>query len=233
MGIISGYQGVVIPPRNKTNYNSLFLITDNDRTELNIIANQPGFYEDAYNIAKMVSYQTVNIFAVSISALFISDIFRLVNDLSKIKANVKFVYPEAINIQTNLDFDMRKLIQSSYVNQADSNITIEYEKTSIVMDGGLYNIHVRDGVKHRVICAYVDATTLPTLYNNTEVSEIHLPYTKTLYGGLTYVDIFSSTDLKQYSSKCMINAVSNMDEWSFIYGHTTYKLCTLDRLSFI
>lgn len=190
MSYFAGYSGLYRQPyANETIYgDTIYAITDDKRQELNLFLLTPGAYKDAFRIASCITYQRINIFVPSMDVLYISDVFRLVTDLLKIKKSVKWYYPEKITTTpTNVLFEMAQMTGNFYVSPVIGQLTIEF-KLSNSKDAGhrFYDIYVCDDTDYIVFCMYMDAEKLTSLMTSSnDYDQVHLPYNSTFYGGLT------------------------------------------------
>lgn len=187
MATVSGYSGLYRQPyANSATYgDTIYLVTDALHQELNLIILTPGCYRDAYRIASSMTYQRVNLFIPSVDALFISDVFRLVTDLLKIKKSVKWYYPEKIKVSpSNVLFEAAEMRGNLYVSPTISNFNVEFKLSSeLDPNHRFYDFFVTEDKLCSAFCMYMDDAKLKKLVS--EFDEIHVPYNCTFYGGLT------------------------------------------------
>ena len=193
---VSGYVGLFRQPyaNSATYMDTLYLITDALHQELNLILLTPGAYRDAYRVASQMTYQKIHIFTPSMDALFLSDVFRLVIDLQKIKKSVKWYYPEKIKpVPTNVLFEVAQATSNFYVSQTISGLQISYKLSSTVDPSHrFYDIYVADGSRNLAFCMYMDADKLATMNSCGDFDELHLPYNCTFYGGMTVREVLTT-----------------------------------------
>ena len=193
---VAGYVGLFRQPfANSAVYmDTMYLVTDALHQELNLILLTPGAYRDAYRVASQMTYQKVHIFTPSMDALFLSDVFRLVIDLQKIKKSVKWYYPEKIKpVPTNVLFEVAQSTSNRYVSSTISELQIVYRLSNTVDPSHrFYDIYVADGVRNIAFCMYMDADKLATMTTSGDFDEVHLPYNCTFYGGMTVRECVAS-----------------------------------------
>ena len=129
----SGYTGLYRQPyANQMTYgDTIYVIMDELQQEANVLMLTPGAYKDAYRLLSMPSIQFVNIFVPSMDVLWISDVFRLVVDLIKIKREVKFYYPEKISVGlVNALFNISCKTLNTFRSKRTPNLLINYEVSS-------------------------------------------------------------------------------------------------------
>ena len=193
MGLITGYTGIYRQPyANGNNYgDSIYVITDVLHQELNMIILSPGFFMDVYRIASSMSYQRLNVFIPSVDELFISDLFRLVLELSKLKKHIQWVYPDKITtVIPNALFSATQVIKSKFVisklNKGNQVFTVEYMDgmNSMLSPGHMvYDIKVVTNDRVQLFCTYLSEEKLKTLSNSGKIDDIHAPYNAVYYGG--------------------------------------------------
>lgn len=190
----SGYTGLYRQPyANQMTYgDTIYVIMDELQQEANVLMLTPGAYKDAYRLLSMPSIQFVNIFVPSMDVLWISDIFRLVVDLIKIKREVKFYYPEKISVGlVNALFNISCKTLNTFRSKRVPNLLIKYEVSSGSRDDHrFYNIIVSDDSGYHLFTLYMDAAYLATLIDKKNTT-IHMPYNTLFYGGLTAPECYN------------------------------------------
>lgn len=191
----AGYSGLYRQPyANASTYgDTIYLIPDQYHQEMNVLILTPGAYRDLYRILSAPTYQRVNLFIPSVDTLFISDLFRLVCDLRKIKSEVRWYYPEPVNGITpkNMLFETAQIRSNYFKSERISNCTIEFKLANTLDDNHrFYDFEVCDGSSYDYFTLYLDEEKLDMLvsnFSNTSagVERIHIPYNTVFYGGLT------------------------------------------------
>lgn len=202
----SGYAGYMKQPHLIKYSTSLFLVTNQNRDELNIFLTQPGSYDTAYHIAKGTHFHDINIFATSADINFVSDLYRLAHDLKMLgKPVVHTIFPEKIQIPTDTMFRLNHLQLFTFNSNYDKNIAVEYRISDRSLEDRvqsgeeelpnftIYDMIVYLGNKVVILPAKLTVETLEE-YSKMKKVEIHLPYSSTLYGGISYKDIEINQD---------------------------------------
>jgi len=227
MSYIAGYSGLYRQPYANTGTygDTIFAITDERHQELNLIILTPGCYKDAFRIASSITYQRVNIFVPSMDVLFISDIFRLVMDLHKIKKTVRWHYPEKITTTpANVLFEMDQMTGNYFVSNAIPNLTIEF-KLSDKRDPNhrYYDIYVCDDDSYIAFCMYMDAEKLTHMMTSADnYDQIHISYNCVFYGGLTCRECASLNP--RWTNRLVPNNFNCREEFAEAYESQKYGL---------
>ena len=90
----SGLIGVYQPPLVGNQTNSIYMLTDETTQTLFVLILYPGSYDDIYAIASLTWYRNIILVPVSLGSYFISDIVRLVQDLTTINKKVSVLSPD-------------------------------------------------------------------------------------------------------------------------------------------
>jgi len=197
---------------------TMYGVSDANKEELNLIILTPGCYYDAYKIIRQIGFQDVKIFVPAIDVLFISDIFNLLMETIEYKPTIQWVFPKQFTLPSSATFENSQIIAETYVNQINSSIIIEYRDAGI-LGREVYDILVKDGASVHYFCQYITPEKLETLYNAEAITTIHLPYTSTLYGGLSYT---SATRLNiKYKTKLIADSFRTLDEYVYATENKT------------
>lgn len=214
---ITGYTGIFKQPIQDTaSYGpTVYCVADPTKKEVCIIPLVPGFYQDVYRYASLVTNEEVTIFIPSLDILFISDMFNLIMNLRNVKKSLRWVFPDRPEISSSIEFLNLQNVASSYDHTVDSRLSIEYIKDTYIPDRTVYDIIVRDGTKTIYLTSYMTAEKAKALNDNIAYTEIHVPFSSTLYGGLSYIDIVKLDG--PYRKKFVINCFTSVDEYE-VYG---------------
>lgn len=195
MSLISGYTGIYRQPypNNATYGDSIFMITDEKHQELDLFLLTPGCYKDAYMIASSPTYQIINIFPPAMDGLFISDVFRLVTDLLKIKKAVKWYYPDKVDfVPTNVLFQVNQMRGNYFSSPNITDLAIEFKRSNTLDDDHrFYDIYLCMDDIYAGFIMYMDAaklTSIMTASTEDAVDFVHMPYNTTFYGGLSAIE---------------------------------------------
>jgi len=189
---ICGYTGLYKEPLNGK-MNAVYMATGGDQNELNIIMLTPGAYNEVFQIASSVTYPIINIFINSLDVMFISDVYRLVQNLKPFKMSVNLVYPGSVDCETSDSFKFAINNASTYQSSQNQSFVFKYVLSSTTLDREIYDIIFMNGEKAILFTPYMTAekvTEIKELY-----TEIHLPYNSTLYGGLTGLQVYDMDNL--------------------------------------
>ncbi len=235
---ISGYTGYLMQP-HPSNYNtSVLFVADYNKRELNIILTQPGSYSTAYRVASMANYQEVNIFVTCLDASFMSDVYRLAKDLRRLnKKSIHIIFPERLPMQVDSVIKMNHFKVSTFESKNDRNIRIEYHlskesdynaalQNNASVNGCVYDILVRLGQKMIFVPGVLSMWNLAK-WCNCKGIEIHVPYSTTLYGGLSYLDLEDKAgrDIDYAIFRdCYVNSFASTEEYSIVRNNGTVRL---------
>ena len=224
----SGYFGYLKQPHDKKEDTSVFVVCDKQRTELNLFLLQPGSYNTAFEIARGVHFQEVNIFATAYDINFVTDVYRLSHDLKMYlkKPVVHTYFPEVFPMAVDPTTSLNHIRKFTFKSHYDPNISVEYHIHDRSIDdrvkaglmnlpsGLLYDIVVFLGGKVVILPA---KATMDILNEAVciDKAEVHLPYKQTLYGGYSYSDITEDchNQFSRYIKRiCYVNCFSSIDE---------------------
>lgn len=206
------YNGIYLQPHQKEDNSTMAYLTNIEKDKLILFLLSPGLFQDAYKLASNPSYRYVYIFVPSSNFLFLSDLIRLQNALLPLKLKCNVIYPLNINDEyTNMNFRNNFLKRNHIIlNEKIGVSTVKYIK---IGSKDIYNIHVSTNSGGYVFATYLDEEILKILHNDELVNEIHLFYTSSLFGGLTFKDIKENYDIRKISSKIRCNGFNNYEEF--------------------
>lgn len=172
-----------------------YLVTNDNRSELNIFVLVPGSQKEMIEIAKHVYYSRVNIFIPSLEDKFVNTAFEIFKGVYLIK-KTQCIFPAKPTILTNVMFEINFNMVKKYISPY-SDISVEYLYAT--PSGGIvdfYDWYIRTGDRNIILSPYMTYDKLNAWYNNDIIDEIHMEYNDTLYSGLTYKTI--SQDYSKY-----------------------------------
>lgn len=208
----SGYIGRMKQPLQHPNIDSptTFMIADSMKNELDIILLTPGTYLHVYNYIKKYNAYSVRIFVPSIGPEFISDVFNLIMSLRNL-LEIKWVFPYSYNHYT---FNQYHISTNSYENTNSREIFIRYIPNKYL--DNVYDIFAccRDNANY--FSMKLEKDDIEELYNNKEITNIHIPMSSTIYGGLTYEEIIKID--RKYKLKFVPNDFSSTEECYFTFN---------------
>lgn len=234
--IFSGYIGRRATPFlpttvYDTNFAANYCISDYDHKELNIILLQPGCFQDIYSVASRPMYLQVNIFAPSIDAFFVSDICLLATSLFNMK-KVHIIHPIMPKWPINNVVQRCFIKNDHYSSIYDRKISIEYAPIEPKM--GFFNFFIRDGEKTRMISSFLNDEIIAKTMKIYDLDEIHLPFKKSLYGGLTATDIIDNMIYSRvFRKRVIINSFSTIEEYAYCKNRHDLRVAKFVRAQFL
>ena len=192
-----GYTGLYRQPfaDHITHGDTIYVMMDTAHQELNILLLTPGAYLEVFRMASSITFQRINLFVPSMDALFLSDVFRLVIDLQKIKKTVRWYYPDKITVKPpNLLFERAQVLSTFFLSKAIPGLTINFQESSKDENkAGLYDFKVYDGEDYDCFSLFMTKEKMDDLLRS-KFDRIHFAYNSTFYGGCTV------RELSEYNS---------------------------------
>ena len=194
------------PMQEPSDYNpTMYMLSDLRRSEVDLVLLTPGSFLHAYKFLSTFNAKIVRLFTPSIRYEWISDIFNLYM-LKKDKTVINWVFPKDID---HTDFSDGLIKTMSYINIFDTNINISYVENENVDD--VYDIIIRDEEDVKYFSQYLTKEKAEELYNNKEYTSIHIPYSSTMYGGLSYNEVLNIRSA--YHTKFEPHSFISIDEY--------------------
>lgn len=165
---------------------SMYMLSDTNKQEMDLILLTPGTYNHAYQEIKNFNPISLRLFIPSLRPEFISDIFNLYM-LYRDHMLIKWVFPDSYN---HYDFSFGQIQTDSYQNQANTDLTIHYERNPNV--DGVYDIIARSQDACNYFSFFLTEQKLSELMQDEHITFIHVAKSSTLYGGLTYDQILEA-----------------------------------------
>lgn len=173
----------------ETDTASMFLVSDHDHTELDLILLTAGAFSSAYDCVRKFKPKILRIFTPSMNNVFVSDVYNLQKELSK-TMDCLFVYPEK---QEDVVLRDAQEVHRSWTNSADSSINILYVDNPKVK--GVQDIIVRSRTGSHYFSVCMNRNRLLTLFKKKTCDRIYVPKSVTLFGGLSYDKIIEMNRL--------------------------------------
>lgn len=216
------YLGVFQPPLNDDN-STIYYISTPDRKNLVMLPLVPNFFNTAYTVAKDPKYQSIFMIIPVMDMLFISDAYLFYHEIKDILGkNVLFftafdpispttdAFKDCIHICGNKKFQL-----AEYMNGNDDFII---ELSFITDFSAPYHtsadVCISTHEKTIYFCNYITKDKIDYLENQQifdNVNEIHMPFMKNYYGGLTYIETRKCISAK-YLSKLYAHSFSSTEE---------------------
>ena len=203
----SGYIGCFKQPIHQPERNvpTMYILSDPLRYELDLVLLTPGTFLHAYQYITRFHAQNVRLFVPSLRYDFISDVYNLYM-IGKDKMPIQWVFPEKTDYYS---FSLGQMIEEDYTNQHDTRCSIRYQKNENVDD--VYDIIISDSEGCHYFSQYLTKEKAIELFENPDIYDIHIPYSSTLYGGLTYCEVLLEN--VKYRTKFVPHSFSSESEY--------------------
>ncbi len=232
--IKSSYIGLFKQPVDGKLKSTIYCITDRMKDRLIMIILTPSAFIDAYNISKRLTYTEIYYVVPSLDVLFVSDLFNIFMKIKTLKPYAKWIFPEKPDFQTSVEFELNQIVADHFMydgyNDYNFNVSLEF---ILSQDEGrkFYDILLNDGKKSIYFSQYMDADKLEKLYDDDTIDEIHIPYSSTLYGGLTYHQIMKISN--KYYTKIRVHSFLTVEEYNFCREMNRVKIGEVRYSDFI
>lgn len=197
---LCGYLGVFQPPLNGQN-STIYCVATPDRKNLVMIPLVSNFFETAYSVARDPKYQNIFLVLPSMDALLVSDVYLFYYEIKKtLNKPVEIFCNDApqipitdevyshIHVITNDSFEL-----TDYLSNDDYfNIVITFSTEFRSPNRQAADICISTDTKTIYFCHYMTENKLKAFTESDyfdSIDEIHVPFMKTVYGGLNYMDI--------------------------------------------
>ena len=171
MGLIGFYNSSTL----RDDISSVYMISDKETASLFVFILFPGSFHDVYEIASLTAYQNIFIIPISMSPEYISDIYRLVDRLTPIKARVKIMTPELLS--TSMKASMGNVFLNAIIKGSTKSQFVYSENGFIAFDwndgeNGKFNSDEEwPGSYHDIYCTFGNKSILLTV-NKVDVDRI-------------------------------------------------------------
>ena len=203
MGLIGIYNASNL----RDNISSVYMISDSNTSSLFVFVLFPGAFHDVYEIASLTMYKNIFIVPISIYPEYISDIYRLVIELTKIKTRVKVISPDMLqpSVKSKLNsMFLNSLVKgttkSTYVYSENGFIAFDWNDENGVAPSSqtwpenFHDIYCTFGSKRVLLTVNkVDIDRIKSLLRQDLVDYVYIPwqnpsYTSAMFA--TFVDVF-------------------------------------------
>ena len=213
---IYGYTGIFRQPFSNGSFygNTLFVVTDQAHSELNLFILSDGCFMDAYRIASQPTYQKVNIFVPCTNILFISDLFRLVTTLKKLK-EVTWYHPQKYKTANpqNVLFELSQNQANLFTSASIYNFIVRMKTSNCDIDD-MYDFDVTNGKEKHYFTLGASKEYVQSLIEGKQYDAIHLPY-NTYYSISTTAKEIADDNKKNARYLCP-NNLNNVSEFTGI-----------------
>ena len=210
MNNLCGYLGLFQPPLN--GYKSaIYCVATPDKRNLVMIPLVSNFFETAYSVAKDPKYQRIFLVLPAIDMLLVSDTYLFYYEIAKnLNKKVEVFCNDKPRIPITDEFyahvhvySVDKTFQfADYLNNDEYfDIKIEYRSKFRPLNRSAADIYISTNGKRILFCQYMTNPKLKDLQESEDIDvidEIHMPFMKNFYGGLSYIETKRSMSPKYY-----------------------------------
>ena len=179
MGLIGLYQS----SNYRDNISSVYMMSDEDTQSLYVFILFPGSYHDVYEIASLTTYTNIFIIPISLDPAYISDVYRLVNELHPIKSIVKVINPRKFTSQNCNTLFLNSFVKgndkSSFVCTSNGFISFNWNENDPKYPPRLNDIYCTFGDRRVLLTSTkVDRDRIYNLFKNDLVDYVYVPWSK-------------------------------------------------------
>lgn len=212
-----GLTGLYQTPCTRDDYTSVYMIADEDSSSLFVFILFPGCYYDVYEVAYLTEYTKIFLIPISFGPAYVSDIFRLVNDLAPIKEMVKVMYPESTMVPGANTLFLNSFVRgdskTSYVYSNHGFITFDWKNDNPI--DNKHDIYCTFGDKRILLTAmYVDIDRIKYLFDNDMVDYVYVPWQSPAYSienFNNFVTVMSYLSTEPYGKKIIPYGFGNIE----------------------
>ena len=212
-----GLTGLYQPHCSRDDYTSVYMISDEDTGSLFVFVLFPGCYNDVYEIAFLTEYTKIFLIPISLNPAYMSDIYRLVNDLVPIKEMVKVMYPDhfpTTGLNTLfLNSFVRGDSKTSYVYSDNGFISFDWKNDNPI--NGKHDIYCTFGDKRILLTSqYVDVERIEKFFEEDLVDYVYVPWQSPEYtteNFTNFVTVMSYLSHKPYGGKIIPYGFGNLE----------------------
>lgn len=221
--------GIFQPPLEDGGYTAVPMLGDASTSTLFVFVMFPGAYADIYEIASKAKFANIFIVPVSLNAQYITDVHRLVTDLTPLKSCVKVLYPGRYPLPVNS-------INELAIIRGDSNkCTFTFNNGFIAFDksfvcgcncngcttnatGSSHDILVRyNDVSYLLTSTKVNADRIVRALENKAVDYVYVPYSYGYVNQDNFLTLMQDERLATYHDNIVAYGFRNYDEFKQCY----------------
>lgn len=227
----SGLVGVFQPPeaslRNETCplRNSTYMLFDETTQTLFVFILYPGSYADVYEIASLTWYRNIILVPVSLGSYYLSDIVRLVEDLSVISKRVSVLSPDKFPAfvpkatQLSLICGMRSILSFD-----EGFVTFDYKMADSKYEDGFHDIYLSFKGRRFLFCPLqVDEDRVKAMLDAKLVDYIYVPYNDPMFGTSAYLSIIKNPTFDGMDKHFLAIGFTNQVSANFCRLHYPYS----------
>ena len=216
-----GLTGLYQTPCTRDDYTSVYMIADEDSSSLFVFILFPGCYYDVYEIAYLTEYTKIFLIPISFGPAYVSDIFRLVNDLSPIKEMVKIMYPDSSVVPGSNTLFLNSFVRgdskTSYVYSEHGFIAFDWKNENPIIN--VHDIYCTFGDKRILLTSqYVDIDRIKYLFDNDLVDYVYVPWQNPAYSiehFTNFVTVMSYLSTETYGKKIIPYGFGNIEAMKY------------------
>lgn len=244
-----GLTGVFQPPKFKGGYTAVPMLSDPPSSSLFAFIMFPGAYDDVYEIASKAKFANIFLVPVSLNAEYVSDVHRLVTDLTPLKKNVKVLFPGRYQIPVN------NLNENCIIRGGTRDCTITFPEGFVAFD---YNpscdckcckqtplfpfqtqcdtcyINSDEQIFHDIYVYYkekgylftstvVDKQRIKNLLKGNKVDYVYVPYSHGYANQETFLSLAYDTTMQVYMKNLIAYGFRNYEEFLECYKNFRFS----------
>lgn len=221
MSARAGLVGIYQPPTLQTDSNAVYMIADENNDSLIIFILYPGAYNIAYEIASCAWYRNVFIVPVSLDALYVSDVTRLVNDLYKIKNTVKVLFPGEFSayVPTPVQKALINSKRKTFYQYKNGVLAFNYKYKLPRYQPNFYDIYATFKTRRCLFCPFeVKKERIMDFLTDNLVDWVYVPYSDPMFGTDSYATIVTDDAFKPYLGKFVAMGFFNITQANYCKG---------------
>lgn len=224
MGLIGLYQSSNL----REDISSVYMISDEDTKSLYVFILFPGSYHDVYEIASLTTYVNIFLVPISLDPAYISDVYRLVNELHPIKSIVKVINPRKFTSQNCNTLFLNSFVKgndkSSFVYSSNGFIAFNWKDDETNYPPRLNDIYCTFGDRRVLLTSTkVDKDRILKLFTDDLLDYVYVPWSRNPEWNSAETDNFLSLidydPLKPYMAKIVPYGFSNQTEIDLCEKH--------------
>lgn len=221
--------GIFQPPLEDGGYTAVPMLSDASSSTLFVFVMFPGAYADIYEIASKSKFANIFIVPVSLNAQYITDVHRLVTDLTPLKSCVKVLYPGRYPIPVNSINELAIIRgDTTKCTYTFNNGFIAFDKSfacNCICDacatnasGSSHDILVRyDNTTYLLTSTKVNADRILRAIESRVVDYVYVPYSYGYVNQDNFLTLIKDERLATYHDNIIAYGFRNYDEFKQCY----------------
>lgn len=221
--------GIYQPPLEEGGYTAVPMLCDAASSTLFAFVMFPGAYNDIYDIAAKAKYANIFIVPIGLNAQYITDIHRLVTDLTQIKKCVKVLYPGRYPMPVN------SINETAIIRGDSSKCTFTFNNGFIAFDksfkcncgclicgeqkpSATHDILVRyDNISYLLTSTKVNADRIISAVESGSADYVYVPYSYGYVNQENFLTLMKDERLATYHDKIIAYGFRNYEEFEQCY----------------